>query len=273
MVTLLKNNQTAINHVSDFINGQWLENNDGGFNYRNIDYDSINRSEYRRFCLKEQENVCCYCGREIADNNFTELEHIIPRSVTTIEGLQPYFALSSILSNNIVLQESFRQSTTQQTLPPFPHHIAYHNIVASCNGKTIQSSENLTCCNRHRKDDFIPPFNLMPKCVGYANDGNVYYIYDENDNQYINPLNLNKVLLKHIRRIWFLFSRSDVNEQDLAQVNNEASILEVITLHLEVNPFKELIDRNIIDSFKTLSNWNTLMKYRYFLNYFRINNP
>lgn len=272
MVQITKNNQEAIDCLSSFINGQWLENNNGGFEYRNIGYDHINKATYRNFCLEEQNNVCCYCSKEIDNSPTTELEHIIPKAVIDNPALQRYFEYSSILAQNIVLQNNFTAASSLQVMPPFPHHIAYHNIVASCNGRIIDTSEDFTCCNRNRSNDFIPPFNLMPKSIDYMNDGTVYYVNDEIDNRHIKPLNLNKDLLKSIRRIWLLFAKSDVTEAELVDVANEAKIKEIIALHLDANPLKSSTDGKIIDSFKTLQLWETLMKYKYFLHYFRTNN-
>jgi 5-methylcytosine-specific restriction endonuclease McrA len=268
MVTLKKDNQEAIDFVSCFIEKQWQETK-----YVNIEYDCIDKKAYRKFCLKEQGNVCCYCSRVIDNSNNTQLEHIIPRDRNLNQDtISRYFSFSKVLEDNVVLQSVFTNSREKLRTPPFPHHIAYQNIVASCNGKTTTSSEDFTCCNRNRGNRFIPPFNLMPNSIVYLNDGSLYYIEDELGDIFINQLNLNKDLLRKIRRIWFLFAKSDVKEDELVNATNEDRIIEVITFYLEINRFKSPSDRNVIDSFKTVDNWSTLMKYRYFLNYFRNNN-
>jgi len=272
MVTITKDNQDAISYVSDFIDGQWQVDS---HRYIGIGYDdgAFNKATLRGYCLAEQGYVCCYCSREIENSSKTQLEHLIPRArETNQEILDRYFGYSPILSQNIVLHSDFAASTEMQTTPPFPHHIAYQNIVASCNGKTFKFSEDFTCCNHNRGNDFVPPFNLMPDSIRYEKDGTIYYTHDEIDNRFIKPLNLNKEILKRIRRIWFLFANSEVTEDELNNAKNAEIIIEVMTLHLEINRFKSPSDRNIIDSFKTVDNWNTLMNYRYFLNYFRNNN-
>ena len=140
MVSINKDNQHAITDVSSFISRQWqVESN----RYINIDFDSINKNEYKINCLSEQQYVCCYCSREIENTPQTELEHIIPKSINTIDSLQRYLDLSPILLNNIILQEDFRKSTEEQNTPPFPHHIAYQNIVASCNGKIVEQLHSI----------------------------------------------------------------------------------------------------------------------------------
>uniref|UniRef100_UPI00404B6DE8 HNH endonuclease n=1 Tax=Flavobacterium sp. TaxID=239 RepID=UPI00404B6DE8 len=271
MVSLNKDNQNAIDYVTNFIKGQWFEDSK---KYIGIGFNdgAFNKATLKNYCLEEQQNVCCYCSRKIDNSNNTELEHIIPRSIDTEIGLMPYFDLSHILADNIVLQESFRASTVKQITPPFPHHIAYHNIVASCNGKIKDTSEDLTCCNRNRGNDFVPPFNFMPNSIAYLNDGTIYYVNDEIDNRYINPLNLNKALLKNIRRIWLLFANSDLTLDELLQASTINQIKEIFTLHIDVSPNKTIADSTIIDSFKNEAQWKTLMNYKYFLDYFRINN-
>lgn len=272
MITLEKNNQNAIADVSLFIENQWQDDSN---RYIGLGYDdgAFDKRTLKQYCLAEQGYVCCYCSREIDNSKYTQLEHIIPRAknIDNSELLQ-YFRFSLVLSQNIMLQSDFCALNTKLNTPPFPHHIAYQNILASCNGKTINSSEDPTCCNRNRSNDFVPPFNLMPNSISYDRDGTIFYVNDEIDNRYIKPLNLNKDLLRRIRRIWFLFASSNITEDELIHTNNEEEIIEIFTLYVEVNPYKFPTDRNTIDSFKTLSNWNTLMKYRYFLNYFRTNN-
>jgi hypothetical protein len=277
MVSLNKNNQTAIDYVTNFINGQWFEDSN---RYIGIGYTdgAFNTTQLKEYCLEEQENVCCYCSREIANNRHTELEHIIPRSVATNEALQPYFNLSNILADNIVLQEDFRLSTERQITPPFPHHIAYQNIVASCNGITFKSSEDFTCCNRKREDDFIPPYNLIQNNILYLNDGTIYSTidttYEVQGIQYesIAHLNLNKQTLKNIRRIWFLLASSDVNINQLTQATTIEDYSEIFTLYLRANPRKVTSDNNLIDSFENETSWKVLMHYKYFLTYFRKRN-
>jgi len=272
MVSLDKDNKTAIDYVSEFIAGQWLENNDGGYEYRNIGYDNINKAAYRAFCLEEQENVCCYCSREIDDSLHTELEHIIPRSVKNEQELQQYFNYSSILAKNVRLQEGFRVSAVQQITPPFPHHIAYHNIVASCNGRTFDTSEDFTCCNRIREDSFIPPLNLMGKCIAYENDGTIVYLPEMQNRVYINTLNLNKQKLKDIRRLWFLFSRTPVTIDDLLAATTEDDYKVLLTIHIITNPLRFFSDNRLIDTFNVEAAWSIFMNYKYFLNFYRNNN-
>ena len=272
MVNLNKVNQTAIDYVSNFINNQWQEDSK---RYIGIGYDdgAINKATLKGYCLQEQNYVCCYCSREISNSPNTELEHIIPRArnIDNIELLR-YFSYSDILSQNIILQSEFSANAINQETPPFPHHIAYHNLVASCNGKIKVSSEDLTCCNRNRGNKFVPPFNLMPNSISYLNDGTIYYVDDEIDNRYINPLNLNKTLLKNIRRIWLLFSNSDLTLDEIFQVSTLDQIKEIFTLHIDASPLKTKADNAIIDSFKNEAQWITLMNYKYFLDYFRYNN-
>lgn len=278
MVNLNKDNQDAIAYVSNFIDGQWQNDSN---RYIGVGYDdgAFNKATLKGYCLEEQNNVCCYCSREIENNPQTELEHIIPRArnIDNVE-LQRYFLYSNILSQNIILQSEFSAATALQETPPFPHHIAYHNIVASCNGITFKSSEDFTCCNRKREDDFIPPYNLIQNNIFYLNDGTIYSTIDttyfEQGIPYksITHLNLNKQTLKNIRRIWFLLSKTDVDINELLQATSIAEFKEIFTLYLRVHLLKVPSDNNLIDSFENETSWKVLMQYKYFLTYFRNNN-
>lgn len=265
MIRLDKTNDEAIQHVAGFIKRQWSEDSN---RYINISYNDIDKSEYRKFCLKEQNNFCCYCSRQIDDSSATELEHIIPRSKKTDEiVLGKYFEHSDILAKNIVLQDVFKSSDQIQTPPPFPHHIAYHNIVASCNGKTFEESDEFTC-NRARKDDFIPPFNVMEDCITYLQDGTVLYSMDITKSEYIASLNLNKQVLKDIRRLWFLLAKSDIPFEEIQQATTESDYRRILTLCTATSRFKRATDDALRLSFSTKAKWNVFITFQYFYHFF-----
>lgn len=110
MVSINKDNQQAITDVSSFISRQWQEESNS---YINIDFDSINKTEYKINCLSEQQYVCCYCSREIENTPQTELEHIIPKSINTIDSLQQYLDLSPILLTHIARQPDGKRAYTR----------------------------------------------------------------------------------------------------------------------------------------------------------------
>lgn len=264
MIYLNKDNQAAIDHVSNFLTHQWLEDNTGGHRYLNIEYGDINRGQqFKAFFVNEQDEKCCYCCRDIAANQHTELEHIIPRAVDTQADLIKYQSFSPILAANVMLQETFRTSQVELTTPPFPHHTAYHNIVASCNGHTFATTTDFTCCNRKRGDEFLPPFNLMQGCVDYLPDGT--FVYDPPEGQeYVDILNLNKAILKEIRKLWKLFFKNNTPQQDIMLPFDEDTVTKLVTLAVTLQTARGPEDLKLIDNFKIESMWLIFQKYSFF---------
>jgi hypothetical protein len=274
MIYLTKTNQTAIDHVSEFIDSNWRE--EGVNRYQNIGYGDIKNpvAPFRLLFVSEQNYKCCYCCRHIVNNQTTELEHIIPRTRSQIDQFEPYYILSDILRTNVIPQSVFTTATAQLNKPPFPHHIAYQNIVASCNGRTFESSDNFTCCNRVRKDDFIPPFNLMEGSIEYLPDGTIVYMPEITNREYLDILNLNKGVLINVRRLWYLFAQSELTLDAIKNV--DASDSDALTAHLVVNAVSTSPtiddDMKLVELFTIESAWDTFKGYDYFWDYYRANN-
>lgn len=280
MIYVSKTNQKAIDFVSNFLNCGFNEEEN---RYIGIGYAQIRNQVniFRGFFVAEQQGKCCYCCRTIDNSSRTELEHIIPQSKNTIDEFQRYYDLSNILRDNVVPQSIFESATTQLATPPFPHHIAYHNIVASCDGRNFASSVSgsFTCCNRKRGNDFIPPFNLMENSIEYLPDGTIVYKNAPENRDYFEILNLDKALLNQIRRLWFLFSKSSLHLDDIlndnfANVITEeiVSITEKIVAHAIANSDFPMEDSNLTATFSTSDTWNVFKQYYYFFDYYREKN-
>lgn len=270
MIYLDKTNQGAIDFVTNFINNNWFEQGDGTSKYQNIGYPDIKNPAhiFRSFFVNEQNSKCCYCCRNIVNDNSTELEHIIPRTKSTLIEFEPYYVESDILRQNVILQSTFESATTELNKPPFPHHIAYHNIVASCNGRTFESSEDFTCCNRERGHEFVPPFNLMRDSIEYLPDGSIVYTLDVANRDYFETLNLSKDILINIRRLWYLFSLSQLTLDEIFDESMN-SLNEKITLYAIANSPTYLEDLKLLETFSTQNIWNIFKEYSYFLDYYR----
>lgn len=270
MIYLSKTNQEAINFVADFLNNGFSEEEG---KYIGIGYEQIKKpvETFRGFFVSEQNKKCCYCCKTIENSHKTELEHIIPRSKNTTHEFQPYYNLSSILKTNVVPQNNFETSSIKISLPPYPHHVAYHNIVASCNGRIFESSskDNFTCCNRERKDVFVPPFNLMADSIEYLQDGTIVYKKDPTYRDYFEILNLNKTLLNQIRRLWFLFSKSILNLDDILNDQYTETITEKIVAFAIVNSNSLIADSKLTDTFSTSDTWKVFKQYNFFFDYYK----
>jgi len=269
MIYLDKTNQAAIDYVGKFIDDNWLEQNDGTYKYQNIGYAQVKNpvKKFRGFFVDEQEEKCCYCCRDIFNDATTELEHIIPRTKSEIAQFEEYYVFSQTLLDNVVPQGNFESATTRLDKPPFPHHIAYHNIVASCNGRTFEASTNFTCCNRERKDDFVPPFNLMQDAVGYLADGTIVYLSNLTNRKYFGILNLDKDILNDIRRLWFLFSKSALTLEEVITVKPER-LLEHIVSNAIANSPTIVSDIKLSETFSNPNMWKNFICYSYFFSYY-----
>lgn len=272
MIFVEKNNSRAISLVSKFLNGQWQKLDT---KYVNISYDNLDgstKSSLKQYCLEEQDNVCCYCSKTISIAEAT-LEHIIPRSVCDISNLQEYTKLSNILEENICLQSEFTNSKLQREIPPYPLEIAYHNLLASCDGTVTHNTSKGITCNLSRGNEFLPPFNLINGSIEYLKDGTIYYVKDSSHLQsYFNKnnLNLNYETLKNIRRIWCVLAKSNVEYEEIESVD-DSNINEFFTIYFECSPeFNNHFDREIGNTYKIVEQFhNTLVPFNYFLNWYR----
>ena len=109
---------------------------------------------------------CCYCMRRINDEEVT-LEHIIQHSLDSNDRnqYQRYidYRLPFLTDKNVILACDYRAkfNAAGQYVPPYPHVMAYHNLVASCYGyfpkKENREQQLIVCCNNKRSDEHIYP--------------------------------------------------------------------------------------------------------------------
>lgn len=98
-------------------------------NYNNLSREQKNR--IKQFLLAEQHEMCCYCG-QIIGLNVTTTEHLIGQSDNEM------------------------------------YRLAYHNLLASCNGSS-KVNKAYSHCNRHRGlvmfNLYTLPFMLINKSI------------------------------------------------------------------------------------------------------------
>lgn len=212
---------------------------------------------------------CCYCMRTIrASETHSTLEHIIPNKTSKIEDYEKYFSVSSNLERDqrvMVYRELFL-SRHKKTAPPFPHNVAYENLVASCDGSLPKGSTQHLCCNNPRGDQFVPPFLFM-------NDIHQEFIYNSQRGtvtwkknsqidkrvraQVINDiLNLNCGILRMIRMIWSFLAE---NGQD-CEISPSKKKWVIDTLYQRCDE----TDKEEILNFNYDNYWSLLEEYRYF---------
>jgi len=217
--------------------------------------------------LEDNNHRCCYCMRDIKG---TTLEHMIPQSVKTQKDFSKYFQNESYLDiSYMILAQDFLDNPHE--VPPYPHTIAYENLIPSCFGNLPSGAPK--CCNNYRKDKFVQPLVFRPNIheeVKYYGDGNIVWTeepedpeYPEGKNPTIVKLGLACLELKAIRRIWYYLSSHDLNCED---TNKNLAIDDLL---IELGTPKDAEDRNMqqmLINFKKPEYWELLKKYTYFAN-------
>ncbi|KAA2242638.1 hypothetical protein F0L74_08880 [Chitinophaga agrisoli] len=224
--------------------------------YKAADYDGLCKPPYRNpilsLMLGEQSNLCCYCMKEISSRN-TTLEHIIPHKINV--GDFPAYLTTSELIDNVIHKEDFDKRT--RIIPPaqYPHDIAYHNLIASCDS-------NLHC-NNYRSNKKIAPLIFdanIETLVEYDKAGNTYSEKYENDLGALG-LSLANSPLRLIRMIWYKLSQ---RFDDISQINDEVINDEIYGLILLFNGTK------VIENFTGKPSYEEeVLKYKWFFQYYK----
>ena len=157
---------------------------------------------------------CCYCMRKLG--NQTSVEHIIPKSLSGVEGQSQYVYYSSFASairDHIIMADLFAQKTFTSVDEidneyRMPHTTGLSNLVLSCDGKGVFGSDGC-CCNNKRKDDKIMPIMIMEQAntdVKYDPNGIMTISCDDGSLKMITD-ELNSDTLKEIRSVWYHLSK------------------------------------------------------------------
>lgn len=186
--------QKAYTLLKRFIDEQWQ---DDANCYINLTYKDFSNNELCDLLLKEQQYYCCYCMRHIL-NPETTIEHIIPNNAKEIKSYDLYSSYGRI-GETVFFWEKDLRETKITRMPPFPHILAYENLVASCNGFIPENGYGKCCNNKRGSDDIIPVFYLH-SVFEYDPDGRIDCdILYENT---ITSLGLDQDTLTLFRRCW-----------------------------------------------------------------------
>ena len=221
----------------------------------------------RGILLEEQGGRCCYCMRRIDDLDPKErsIEHVIVNHPKDDNDYYQYLGKNSLLDTaDMVSSAAFLAS--QSTPPPYPHSVAYENMLISCAGHCHLGVGTSFTCNGFRGHKFIHPLPLMANItheVKYLKNGFVYWVNETNSMKpTIECLGLNNDVLKLIRRVWYKLSSMENNATDC---NRQQLAYEVLG---------EMLDEGASDSYiQTLFlfahndwYWNLLQQFNYFNN-------
>lgn len=229
-------------------------------------YDALRKDHKHKDLLVNkllEDNLCrcCYCMREIKG---TTLEHMIPQCVKEHEEFMKYFDLESNLDDiNIMLTKEFLENPKE--VPPYPHTIAYENLMPSCFGNLPIGPAK--CCNNYRGNQIIQPLVFRQNIheeVKYKSNGSIEWTEDpEPIFPTVSKLGLDCLELRAIRRIWYYLATHNMGCED----TNKDRVIEDLLIELgKPRNAQENNMRNMLFNFKNLDYWKLLEKYSYFNN-------
>lgn len=226
--------------------------------YDDFTSDPACNQPFRQILMNDCGNRCCYCMRNISS---TTLDHVILRSITDQEKYDEYFKVKTDLEKDDMKMEA---SIADNIGPhrPYPHTIAYENLIPSCFGHL--ASADSKCCNIYRGQKFVHPFTFrrdIHQEVVYYSDGNIEWIEEPGDDPdgilTVSKLGLDCIELTIIRRIWYYISSH--NETPNTIDKNEM-INDLFIMADDDN------EEEMIMQFKKPDYWRLIELYDYFNN-------
>jgi hypothetical protein len=254
--------------VDDYLS----ETKDAEGHYINIDYSTFKsayRKPFTKLLLKAQHRYCCYCMRKLNSKEAVTFEHIIPQSEGPV-GIDYYREAPGLSEAEVILTSEFIRTSNQRT-PPYPHTVAYNNLVVSCNGSFTDGTRAL-CCNLKRRDDKVFPLYLLPDAenhITYTPNGRAISISDQQERggMLIDNTGLNCQILVEIRRLWYLLRHENFLEI-CACSHREGKRKYILCRNLFNSDADTKRDLDILKKFSLQNYWDKLMKYHYFYNYY-----
>jgi len=229
--------------------------------------------------LTESHGRCCYCMRTINEDE-TTLEHVIPNKTSDSKEFNRYLNYETSYCKDSVIFVGDFLAQDAKTWPPYPHTIAYENLIPSCNGKMAKEnksddphardSRQSVCCNNYRGSKFVIPFVFIEQIkeqIEYKKNGIVVwnmanYVTDtakkEECADSIINLGLNDSCLQAIRRLWFLLSR-DGKDHECSLRDRERYVI----FAAEDEQLSQGV-RDCLWKFTEDNYWNLLKDYSYF---------
>jgi len=242
--------------VDELLERSWIADQN---QYINANYeDGLCNNKYSSYndltniLLENQHNNCCYCMKDITPAE-TTLEHIIPHKTKTQIEFNRYL-VSNQLSNNVIYSSIFDKLT--KIIPPlkYPHDVAYHNLVASCDSNSH--------CNHYRGNKYINTLfydaNIGEK-IEYDDEG-IAFSAEYIDDLAALGLSITEDL-KIYRKMWCEFSKTKADAEDVTEED-----IEMLALTLKGD---NKFERQLANFYGTPSKRQELLKYKWFFNYYK----
>lgn len=252
--------------IDEYIDEQWSEEVSG---YINLDYRGI-KSSLSQVFTEEQKGCCCYCMRTLKEGMSTTLEHIIPNKLQNQEEYDRYID-TGLCRKEMIVFKPMVDFSERLSCPPYPHDLAYENLVASCDGKLVdhKGKEIKTfthlCCNNNRGESYIHPFFFMEDIASlltYEADGSISYA-DDSWVQMLGEkvLNLLHRTLQMIRKTWCVVCM----EYSVEEINQAIGDEE---LRLEILADKRLTSQER-ETFCNATYWSLFTEFSWFYQYYK----
>lgn len=260
----------------DHITDDYLENEckmtdplTGDIRYMNIDYSGSFTSEgYKDRMLElgmvSQSRFCCYCLRKIGKKQSATLEHIIPQKASETVDFDNFNELSK---TEITLTLDFTTAHNQGR-PPYPHTVAWNNLVVSCDGHfPLDNNVSSHCCNNARSSDFAPPVYYLKDIesrIVFMQNGTMMTA-DDDVKATIRAAKLNCQSLKEIRRLWYLLRNTSY--RDIVRCLYDRNLRNKILY--SVFCMESIADIHFIYKYQRDEYWQVFMKYHLFYTIFQ----
>ena len=230
------------------INRQILELcwNESARSYSGLNYDDVDKTSIISHIVGEQDGLCCYCMRNLhvkAEGNHrknTTLEHVIPHKIREQEWLRDrdgYRMFPLLKENHIAVCYGgmLNNASIECEMPPFPHFIAYDNLVASCDGQTLNEiGEEIPqhCCNNKRGNSYVEPLYFhahISSEVSYDNRGHVQCREEFIPYLGENGVNIMCPFLNKVRLFWKEIFDSEYDVTDIVNAEDDETLrLDII---------------------------------------------
>ena len=198
--------------------------------------------------------------RQLRTNEIT-LEHVIPASEQrqTFKSYKTY----SPFFDQVIHFDDFIETWRN---PPYPHTVAYENIIASCAGILSEGSHKSYCCNNRRGNKHIIPLIYLPNIsttIAYTKTGLIYPTdRDPLKTEAIEVLKLNHEVLKEVRFLWFRVQKNSIH---FNAGSNRVEVLKRI--------FEKKVRMDIPNEYKKYYRtdyfWKLFLDYDWFYDYYK----
>ena len=247
-----------------------------GKRFLSVDY-GFYKDRMINVLYKNQYGYCCYCLRKLRKKTSNSsidkisIEHIIPRGYNSsnTKELTKYQRTSNLDKSEIILRENFEKQINP-LFPPFPHNVAYNNLVLSCLGTfpdENRSTPHNMCCNIVRKDNYAFPAYYLPdiqQYIYYKTDGTIFVKksgpFYEDIYKLVGSTKLFIRSLNEIRRLWYELRYTNYRDiYSCRSIDERHELLSSKLISMTLEDKKKFISKFIKDDY-----WKTFMLYHKF---------